>query len=79
MAIVLSVSTVPAIRFYGLLFTKSSILSQLFLANTVECDKSFSCGTTNFHQQNPYMTTEIHYCIIYYLFYQEFLTVCVYP
>ena len=49
-----------------------------------EYDKSLSGVTTNLHQQNPCMTSgiifvTIPYCIIYYLLYQEFLTVCVYP
>ena len=49
-----------------------------------ECDTSFSGVTTNPHQQNPCMTSgiifvTIPYCIIYYLLYQEFLAVCVYP
>ena len=49
-----------------------------------ECDKSFSGQTTNLHQQNSSMTRGImfvnipHYTI-YYLIYQEFLTVCAYP
>ena len=49
-----------------------------------EYDKSLSGATTNLHQQNPSMTNEIKlatipYCTIYYLLYQEFLTLCVYP
>ena len=48
-----------------------------------ECDKSFSSAATNLHQQNPCMTSgvifvTIPYCTIYYLPYQEFLTVCDY-
>ena len=49
-----------------------------------EYDKSFTGATTNLHQQNPSMTSGIKlatipYCTIYYLLYQEFLTLCVYP
>ena len=49
-----------------------------------EYDKSFSGATTNLHQQNPSMTSGIKlatipYCTIYYLLYQEFPTLCVYP
>ena len=51
---------------------------------TFEYDKSFSGTTTNLRQQNPCITSEIIfvtnlYCTIYYLVYQEFLTVCAYP
>ena len=49
-----------------------------------KCHKSFNGATANFHQHNPYITSgiisvTIPSCIIYYLFYQEFLTVCAYP
>ena len=49
-----------------------------------ECDKSFSAATTNLHQENLDMTSgiifvTISYCTIYYLLYQEFLSVYVYP
>ena len=49
----------------------------------LQCDKSFSGGTTNLHQQNPFLTSgiifvTIPYCTIYYLLYQEFLSVCAY-
>ena len=49
-----------------------------------ECGKCFSGRTTNPHQQNPCIRTgsiliTISYCTIYYLLYQEFLTVCAYP
>ena len=48
-----------------------------------ECDKSFSDATTNLHQQNPDIANgiifvTIPYCTIYYLLYQEFLSVCAY-
>ena len=41
-------------------------------------------ATTNLYQQNPCMTSgiifvTIPYCNIYYLLYQEFLTLCAYP
>ena len=49
-----------------------------------ECDKSFNGATANLHQQNPDMSNgiifvTIPYCTIYYLLYQEFLSVCAYP
>ena len=49
-----------------------------------ECAKSFSGATTNLRQLNPHMTSgiilvTIPYCTIYYLLYQESLTVCTYP
>ena len=50
-----------------------------------EYDKSFSGAKTNLHKQNhPSMASRIKlatisYCTIYYLLYQEFLTLCVYP
>ena len=49
-----------------------------------EYEKSFSGATTNLHQQNPSMRSGIKlatipYCTIYYLLYQEFPTLCVYP
>ena len=48
-----------------------------------ECDKSLSGAIINLNQQNPYVTSgiifvTIPYCTIYYLLYQEFLTVCAY-
>ena len=48
----------------------------------LQCDKSFSGGTTNLHQQNPFLTSgiifvTIPYCTIYYLLYQDY--VCAYP
>ena len=47
-----------------------------------EYDKSFSGATTNLHQQNPSMASgiklaTISYCTIYYLLYQELLTLCI--
>ena len=48
-----------------------------------KCDKNFSGATINFHQQNPCVTSGIIFitipCFVYYLLYQEFLTVCAYP
>ena len=49
-----------------------------------ECDKCCSDATTNLYQQNLCMTSGIKfvpipYCSIYYLLYQELLTVCAYP
>ena len=48
----------------------------------LQCDKSFSGGTTDLHQQNPFLTSgiifvTIPYCTIYYLLYQDY--VCAYP
>ena len=48
-----------------------------------QCDRSFSGATTNLHQENLDMTSgiifvAIPYCTIYYLLYQEFLSVCAY-
>ena len=48
-----------------------------------ECDKSFSGATRSLHHQNLFMTSgiilvTIPYCTIYYLLYQELLTVYTY-
>ena len=46
-----------------------------------ECNKNFSGATTNLHQicvASGIIFATIPYCTIYYLLYQEFLTVCGY-